>query len=146
MRKQREASVTSCCTNRYSDGDPSSGTRGAAIATLLPSPQARPGAVDLLAASSRSSESMRRCLKGLRTRCLPSTPHPLHCRTSPSLRALLCSHPFPQQATRPLSAMPGAPDPAAPKRARLIFEPSPVPKNPLGEGRFIRTAAALIIG
>ena len=35
---------------------------------------------------------------------------------------------------------------AAPRLTELSFPITPVPKNPLGKGRYIRTAAALIIG
>ena len=34
----------------------------------------------------------------------------------------------------------------APRLTELSFPITPVPKNPLGEGKYIRTAAALIIG
>ena len=34
----------------------------------------------------------------------------------------------------------------APRLTELNFQITPVPKNPLGEGKYIRTAAALIIG
>jgi len=34
----------------------------------------------------------------------------------------------------------------APRLTELTFPITPVPKNPLGEGKYIRTAAALIIG
>ena len=34
----------------------------------------------------------------------------------------------------------------APRLTELTFPITPVPENPLGEGKFIRTAAALIIG
>jgi hypothetical protein len=34
----------------------------------------------------------------------------------------------------------------APRLTELDFPITPVPKNPLGEGKYIRTAAALIIG
>ena len=34
----------------------------------------------------------------------------------------------------------------APRLTELTFPLTPVPKNPLGEGKYIRTAAALIIG
>ncbi|KAL1948364.1 hypothetical protein VTO73DRAFT_12439 [Trametes versicolor] len=37
-------------------------------------------------------------------------------------------------------------NPAPPEQPQWNFPVSPVPKNPLGEGRFIKTAAALIIG
>ncbi|KAG2126590.1 hypothetical protein DEU56DRAFT_538975 [Suillus clintonianus] len=37
---------------------------------------------------------------------------------------------------------------SSPKPSALVinFPNSPIPKNPLGEGRYIKTAAALIIG
>ena len=45
-------------------------------------------------------------------------------------------------------ADPSAPRPSAAEQElpKFNFEVSPVPPNPLGEGRYIRTAAALVIG
>ncbi|KAJ7481706.1 MoaB/Mog domain-containing protein [Mycena latifolia] len=60
-------------------------------------------------------------------------------------RAVLC--PLLHFPHRTLSTQPsmgeGVPPPAAPRPTFLV---SPMPKNPLGEGRYIRSAACLIIG
>ncbi|KAI1792424.1 Molybdopterin binding protein [Ganoderma leucocontextum] len=51
-------------------------------------------------------------------------------------------------ASSGVQADPSAPKPsaAAQELPKFDFELSPVPQNPLGEGRYIRTAAALVIG
>ena len=46
---------------------------------------------------------------------------------------------------RTMSTATAAPD-SVPLPPPITFPKSPIPKNPLGEGKFIRTAAALIIG
>jgi len=53
--------------------------------------------------------------------------------------------PFPITQVRAMSTTTTAPDPV-PSPPPITFPKSPIPKNPLGEGKFIRTAAALIIG